>query len=150
MSEETRGSMGVAGYITIFVVVIYLGFEVYGLHRARERMEPLAVYREFAGARRAAERCDPRPATFDDFERNFAAVTELALADLRSQDPGVDAVTVNATLQALTSEREAEVDALIDDGDCDGPDAWRLLKLYEVRSRLNLRPRGSAKTDAIS
>lgn len=141
MSTEIQTDrMGAAGYITIFVVIVYLGFEVYGLQHARERMEPTAVYREFVGARYVAESCEAAPPLQAAFERNFAAVTERALSDLHKQQPDADEDTINAALAALRDAREAEVDDALGDEGCTGKEAWRLLKLYEIRSRLNLRP----------
>lgn len=139
--KNKHGGMGAAGYITIFVVVIYLGFEVYGLQHARERMEPSAVYREYTGARRAAQLCEPEPPSRVAFERNFTAVTELALADIAEQQPDADPAAIKGMLAERQREREMEIDALIESAGCDSKEAWRLMKLYEIRSRLNLRPR---------
>ena len=152
-TRREQGGMGPAGYVTIFIVILYLGFEVYGLERARERMEPAAVYAEYVGAHRAAALCDPEPPTRAAFERNFAAVTERARADLATRtSDGVDYTdsAVDATLRANRRARESEIDALIAADGCDGKQAWRLLKLYEIRSRLNLRPSGGGAAASIN
>ena len=139
MSEQQKGGISAVGVITIFIVVVYLGLELYGLHHARERMEPGAVYDEFAGARRAVEVCNPNPPEAGDFERNFRAVTARASGELEARQPAPTPQEVAVELAARRSAREAEVDALIEEQGCKGSDVWRLQKLYEARSRLKLR-----------
>jgi hypothetical protein len=139
-AAQREGRLGAAAYFTIFIVILYLGFELYALQNARERAEPTAVYRQFVGARRAAALCDDAPPVRADFERNFLAVTQRARKELQEQQPEADAGTIDASLADLRRAREAEVDALIGADGCAGQEARRLLKLYEIRSRLNLHP----------
>lgn len=131
--------MGLTGYITILVVVVYLGFELFGLHKARDRMEPGYVFNEFVGARHAVALCADGERRNADFERNFNAVTERAIRALAesSLDSTIEQATARVSLQQKT--RESEVDALVAAEGCDGEQVWRLLKLYEIRSTLNLR-----------
>ena len=128
--------MGLTGYITILVVVVYLGFELFGLHKARDRMEPGYVFNEFVGARRAAEACGVKDSQKAAFERNFVAVKARALDALLAAEPDTDAAALLATREQA---REAEVDALIAAQSCGGKEVWRLLKLHEIRSNLDLR-----------
>ena len=128
--------MGLTGYITILVVVVYLGFELFGLHKARDRMEPGYVFNEFVGARRAAEACGVKDSQKAAFVRNFVAVKARALDALLAAEPDTDAAALLATREQA---REAEVDALIAAQSCGGKEVWRLLKLHEIRSNLDLR-----------
>ncbi|MEM9316228.1 MAG: hypothetical protein AAGA95_16535 [Pseudomonadota bacterium] len=139
MSEEKKAGMSAVGVITICVVVAYLGLELYGLHHARERMAPQAVYAEFVGARRAIEMCNPNPPQAEDFERNFRAVTARATRELEAQEPSPTVSEITEVLAQRRASRESEVEALVADLGCKGSEVWRLQKLYEARSRLNLR-----------
>ncbi|MEE4279120.1 MAG: hypothetical protein V2I82_11690 [Halieaceae bacterium] len=139
MSETQARRMGAAGYLTIAVAVGYVGLELYALQHSRERVEPEAIYAQFIGARRAVERCGGNEARREDFERNLRAVSARALRELVEERPAAGAEALAATLAEQRAEREAEVDALLDTQGCAGADARRLIKLYEVRSRLSLR-----------
>lgn len=136
MSDNASPRMGITGVITIVVVIVYVGLELYGLHHARERMAPEQVFREFVGARHAMRRCKPEVPENRDFERNFQAVSARALKALHEQMPEGEGVEVLANLRRV---REAEVDALIRAEGCEGKGVWKLLKVHEIRGRLNLR-----------
>ena len=102
----------------------------------RDRMEPGYVFNKFVGARRAAEACGVKDSQKAAFERNFVAVKACALDALLAAEPDTDAAALLATREQA---REAEVDALIAAESCGGKEVWRLLKLHEIRSNLDLR-----------
>lgn len=131
--------MGLAGYITILIVVVYLGFELFGLHKARNRMEPGYVFNEFVGARRAVALCPDEARETADFERNFKAVTERAISALAESSPDSTIELITSQVNSQRKTRESEVAALVAAEGCDSKTVWRLLKLYEIRSTLNLR-----------
>ena len=139
MSEHNSKSTNLAGILATIIVAGYLGFELYGLHRARERMEPVAVFTQYSGLRHAVTLCDETPADRSDFERNFDAVTRLATADLLEKNPDRSEADVAIELESKRETRESEVEDVIAQQGCDSKEAFRLLKLYEARSRLKLR-----------
>ena len=139
MSENSSKGTNLAGILATIVVAGYLGFELYGLHRARERMEPVAVFTQYAGLRHAVTLCDETPANSSDFERNFDAVTRLATADLLEKNPDRSEAEAASELESKLNARENEVEAVISEQGCDSKEVFRLLKLYEARSRLKLR-----------
>ena len=139
MSENNGKGTNLAGVLATVVVAGYLGFELYGLHRARERMEPVAVFTQYAGLRHAVELCGETDANRSDFERNFDAVTRLANSDLLEKNPDRSEDDVASDLESKRETRESEVEAVIAEQGCESKAAFRLLKLYEARSRLKLR-----------
>lgn len=139
MDEQGKQGMGSAGVITLVVVFGYIAFELYAVRSARERMEPANVYAQFAMARHAVDRCGADSPYSADFERNFRAVTRLATRDLAERHPQQSPAQWDERLEAQRKAHDAEVDALIAEQGCTGEAVRRLLKLYEVRSRLNLR-----------
>ena len=139
MSQNNSKGTNLAGILATIVVAGYLGFELYGLHRARERMEPVAVFTQYAGLRHAVTLCDETPANSGDFERNFDAVTRLATADLLEKSPDRSEAELASELESKLNARENEVEAVISEQGCDSKEVFRLLKLYEARSRLKLR-----------
>ena len=139
MSEHNSKGTNLAGILATIIVAGYLGFELYGLHRARERMEPVAVFTQYAGLRHAVTLCDETPADRSDFERNFDAVTRLATADLLEKNPDRSEAEVASELESKRETRENEVEDVIGEQGCDSKEAFRLLKLYEALSRLKLR-----------
>jgi hypothetical protein len=136
--QDGRGSV-FAGAAAVVVVIGYLAFELYGLHRARERMEPAQVYAQFVRARHAVSVCGVDSPARADFERNFEAVTRLATSDLAEREPDVTPAQLQQMLAARRRAIEHDVDALVAEHGCKDNAVWRLLKLYEVRSRLTLR-----------
>jgi hypothetical protein len=138
MAEEEKRKMGAAGYLTVAIALGYVGFELYALQHSREQVEPQAIYARYVGARHAVQECAEPEDHSDDFERNFRVVSAQALRDLESNEATAPKDSA-AALAGLRRTREAEVDALIAEQGCDGKELWRLLKFYEVRSRLTLR-----------
>jgi hypothetical protein len=127
-----------AGALAIVAVVAYLGLELHGLHRARDSMEPASIFRDFVGARHAVDRCGADAEERAAFDSNFAVVESQALRDLAARNPQSSDAEHRVILEQQRRAREEEVDALIAREGCAGKDVWRLLKLHEVRSRLNL------------
>jgi len=141
VSGEKKTGLGPAGFITIGVFLAYIGLEIFAVSRTHDRIEPEQIYRDFVGARRAVARCGIDPPERADFERNFGVVAAKAREALSETASGTTEQEVETALNALREAREAEVDALIGEEGCKGKGVWRLIKLYEVRSRLTLRPR---------
>ncbi|MEM1403205.1 MAG: hypothetical protein AAGG55_07740 [Pseudomonadota bacterium] len=139
MSENSAKGMNVAGIAATIIVAGYLGLELYGLHNAKERMEPVAVFIEYAGLRHGAALCTEDPSNRNDFERNFDAVTRLATGDLLKRNPDRSEADVVRELEVKREARESEVGTVIAEQGCGSKEAFRLLKLYEARSRLKLR-----------
>jgi hypothetical protein len=139
MEERGKQGIGTAGIVTLIAVLGYLAFELYAVRSARDRMEPAHVYAQFAMARQAVSRCEADSPYASDFERNFQAVTRLATRDLAEQQPDLSPAQLDDALAARRQIHERDVDVLIAEQGCAGGDVWRLRKLYEVRSRLNLR-----------
>jgi len=128
------------GVVVAAVVLGYLGLELSALHSQRYRAEPLFVHNEFVTADQATRRCgNPGAEERQRFQSNFEAVQRKALAALQEAEPQATSKALAAELDKRSQERISEVDAFIDANGCGHTDAWRWVKLHEVRARLNLR-----------
>lgn len=118
----------------------YIGFELYALERLGYRTEPLYIYTQFAAADRAVERCGgPGPDERRRFQRNLEVTRRLALDALAEQYPDEPAAALERRLDERRANRHSEVDALIESRGCASGEAWQLVKLHEIKARLNLR-----------
>jgi hypothetical protein len=128
---------------TVFLVLAvgYFGFEISNLHRLGYRMEPAFILDEFAGAHYATLLCgEPAEEESRRFAANFAHVQRRAIADRQELVTGPDGTdpSPGEWLEQQLAERREEVDVLFDTQGCAGPDMKRLLRLHEIRARLNL------------
>ncbi|EAQ97482.2 hypothetical protein [Congregibacter litoralis] len=137
----------------VLLVVGYFGFEVSNLYRLQYRMEPLYIFDQFASAHSAIAVCGSSDAEERRrFTHNFDYVRSRAVDHLLT--PSAEAapqtseskaslapLTVaqaEADIQDRLERRRDEVEALVEDQGCGGPDLRRLVKFHEIRARLNL------------
>ncbi len=125
--------------LAVIFVAGYIGLEIYFVQKLGYRMEPLYIHNEFVSANYAVERCgSPAGEERERFLRNFSIVTSRASKALEEESPDKSAADIALALAERRTEREREIDALIDAKGCKDMDLWRLVKLHEIRARLNL------------
>ena len=124
----------------MLVLLLYMAFELHVLVRNKHRTEPLYIHDRYVEARRAVALCgDPDPQQRAAFERNLAAVSRRARADLAEQNPALDEDGVDRALAERAAAVAGTVDALVDEEGCEATEVWKLVKRHELRARVNLR-----------
>lgn len=118
----------------------YLAFEIYGVHSSKHLMEPMRIYGQYVAAQRAASHCGTGDAqTRERFSHNLAVMRRRASQQLAEAEPDLTERDIDTRLDALAATREAEVEALIDGGDCGRGELFALSKTFEQRARLGLQ-----------
>ena len=85
----------------ILIVVGYVGFELYGLHRAKERMDPVTILDKFHMADRATSRCgQPEGDDLERFQRNLGLAATRATRALEQRNPDASRVEIAEMLEA--------------------------------------------------
>lgn len=131
---------GLKTAVLVIIVVGYFGIEVYQFHRMGYRMEPLFIFEKFAAANVAAELCGPVDEDERQrFLRNFRHVTRRAVEELDAQASDVATTSPKQGIAELEAAQRSEVEALIAEQSCAGPEVKRLVKFHEIRARLKLR-----------
>ena len=122
--------------VAILVVLGYLGFELYALDRARERMDAVSIFDSFVKAGRAHAACgEADPERRARFEANLNKTTERALRKLAERNPGLDAAGVSRMIGERRRALEAETDALIVSQGCGGREVDLLVRQYSIWAR---------------
>jgi hypothetical protein len=118
------------------IIIAFLAFEAWTLHKAAYRMEPLYLFEVFVAAGRADALCgEPEPARRERFAHNRGYARDRAARELRKQDPAITDSEIDRRLAALVAGREDQVDALVAAKGCDDDEVRALLKRFEIRSR---------------
>jgi hypothetical protein len=126
--------------IAVLVLAGYVGFEAWAVKRSGHLIEPANIFDQYIAIDQAAGRCGaPDEKQRKDFERNLAAVTRRARADLAESNATEPADLLDQRLRERADARRAGVDAVIDNQGCESKEIWKLVKLHEQRARLNLR-----------
>jgi hypothetical protein len=120
----------------ILIVVGYVGFELYGLHRAKERMDPVTILDKFYLADRATSRCgEPEGDDLKRFQRNLGLAESRATRALDERNPDASGDEIAEMLDARREARVQEVDAIIQARGCDDRDIYILLRQFEIWAR---------------
>jgi hypothetical protein len=120
----------------ILIVVGYVGFELYGLHRAKERMDPVTILDKFHMADRASSRCgQPEGDDLERFQRNLGLAATRATRALEQRNPDASGVEIAEMLEARRDTRQQEVDAIIAARGCGDREIYILLRRFEIWAR---------------
>jgi hypothetical protein len=120
----------------ILIVVGYVGFELYGLHRAKERMDPVTILDKFHMADRATSRCgEPEGDDLQSFQRNLELAEARATRALAERSPEASQTEIAERLATRREARVQEVDALIEAQGCGDREIYILLRRFEIWAR---------------
>ena len=125
--------------IAVLVVLGYIGFEAYSVHRVGYRMEAPYIFDQFVSAYRAASVCrTPEAEQQQKFLRNLSSVTKRAEKAWAKTQTGASPDAVERTAATRRKAAEEEVDALIETRGCEDMEVWKLLRRFEIYAKLNL------------
>jgi hypothetical protein len=120
----------------ILIVVGYVGFELYGLHRAKERMDPVTILDKFHMADRATSRCgQPEGDDLERFRRNLGLAATRATRALEQRNPDASRIEIAEMLEVRRTAREQEVDGIVEARGCGDREIYILLRRFEIWAR---------------
>jgi hypothetical protein len=120
----------------ILIVVGYVGFELYGLHRAKERMDPVTILDKFHMADRATSRCgEPEGDDLERFQRNLGLAERRATRALAERSPDATGVEIAEMLAARREASVQEVDGIVEAKGCGDREIYILLRRFEIWAR---------------
>jgi hypothetical protein len=125
--------------VALLVVLAYVGFEGYAIHKLGYRMEGPYIHDHFVSAYRALNACGTaEDGQREKFLRNLASIRERASRELAEKQPEASREEVDRMLSTRATIREQEVDALVNAGGCTDKEVWKLLKRFEIYAGWNL------------
>lgn len=120
----------------ILIVVGYVGFELYGLHRAKERMDPVTILDKFHMADRATSRCgEPEGDDLERFQRNLGLAERRATRALEERSPDATGVEIAEMLAARREASVQEVDGIVEAKGCGDREIYILLRRFAIWAR---------------
>jgi hypothetical protein len=137
MREHEDSAVGKMSILFIILVLGYVGVEVYSLHKAKERMDPVNLLDQFTRADRATNQCgQPEASDVQRFQRNLQGATARATKALTGRNPQQSADEIALTIETRRTAAEGEVDAVIAAKGCGDREIRTLLRMYEIWARI--------------
>jgi len=129
----------IAPYALLIAIGGLASIELYTWSKAKHRMEPIYIFDQFSLANHAVERCgNPEPGQRKRFLRNLEVTTARTAKDLRQRHAEKTNEQVAEMLKARDRQREQEIEALVEAGDCADPEIEKYLKRFEIRAKLRV------------
>lgn len=120
----------------IVIVIGYIAFEGYAVHKASYRTEPAYIHNMLVEAKTAVQSCGEgsSPDTAG-FNRSLTRVTEKLKRELTEENPDKDVDTINLEIAKKAAAAQATVEAYIAEKGCADQEVTNHLRRFDIYAR---------------
>ena len=124
----SRGSL-----IAVVVVLAYVGFEAYAVHKVSYRMEPAYIHNMLIEARQAMRLCRDGGGELEDrFDSTLSRVSQQYREQIAEERPKLDSAGIERVVSARTRAASDAIDALQSAKGCTHQEMKNHFKRYEI------------------